>query len=220
MTTTATTPNAEQLLLHSYSRGRRHPMMIGLRTVGLKVTLLASPTQILVFLATAVPLWLGWSLWAHLGGFLNAVVMVGVPLGAAFAARALKVEGRSPLRAAVGVLSLALSPATGRRGGRATPRRRAHRRRLTYYLDSPAAPETATPLPPELATAAAPPLPAPASTPASTPAPADPQSGKATVPERPRRALQTVSVSELAAAAAALQAGAFRADRQLAEAPR
>jgi len=211
---TTATPNAEQLLLHSYSRGRRHPMMIGLRVVGLKVALLASPTQILVFLATAVPLWLGWSLWAHLGGFLNAVVMVGVPLGAAFAARALKVEGRSPLRAAAGVLSLALSPATGRRGGRATPRQRAHRRTVTYYLDSPTAPETPAPLPPEPATIrAAAPLPA-----APGPAPAPPAAPQSAT-ERSRRALQTVSVSELAAAAAALQAGAFRGARQLEEAP-
>lgn len=233
---TAPAPASDQLVLHSYSRGRRHPMMIGLRVVGVRVALLASPTQILVFLATAVPLWLTWSLWAHLGGAGNALVMVGLPLGASFAARALKVEGRSPIRAASGVLALMMSPASGRRAGKASSRSRPRRRTVSYYLD-PMPTSAATTRPPADATepaaataTASEAVTAPIQLP-TTPTTA-PTTSAASAAPRPRRApavtaaqsvvsaAPRVPVSELVAAARALQAGAFRGACELEEAAR
>lgn len=215
-----TVPGSDQLVLHSYSRGRRHPMMIGLRVVGVRVALLASPTQILVFLAAAVPLWLTWSLWAHLGGAGNAIVMVGLPVGASFAARALKVEGRSPIRAAAGVLALMMSPASGRRAGKANSRGRPRRRTVSYYLD-PMPVGAANPVPPAPAkqpvavTAATQP-------PTLSKAAPAPRRGPAAVAARPAgaSAVPRVPVSELVAAARALQAGAFRGSAQLEEVSR
>lgn len=218
-----TTPAGEQLVLHSHTRGRRHPMMIGLRVVGVRVALLASPTQILVFVATAVPLWLTYSLWAHLGGVGNALVMAGLPLGAAFAARALRVEGRSPMRAAAGVLALMLSPAAGRRGGRASSRSRPRRRTVTYYLD-PGPPRDPSPAPQaaaaeaQVAAVAVETAPATAPTVSTRKPPRIPEPAASPPrPAAPVRAPRAVPISELAAAARALQAGAFRRSAELEE---
>jgi len=55
-------------------------------------------------------------------------MMIAVPRGLAFAARALRIEGRAPWRAGLGWANLTLAPKHGRRLGQTEVRRRIPRR--------------------------------------------------------------------------------------------
>ncbi|HEY3143888.1 MAG TPA: hypothetical protein VGJ86_22315 [Acidimicrobiales bacterium] len=99
-----------------YTHARRHPVVIG-NIQGLRIPPV-TPAQLLVGVGSLVFLTVSYRIWAHFGGALNSVIMLGVPLGLAFAARALRVEGRAPWRAAFGWLMLVASPKRGMRLGK------------------------------------------------------------------------------------------------------
>jgi hypothetical protein len=100
-----------------YTHARRHPIVIG-NIQGLRIPPV-TPAQLLVGIGSLVLLLVTQPLWAHFGGAGNGLVMITVPLGLAYAARALRVEGRAPWRAALGWMTLMLAPRHGRRLGRA-----------------------------------------------------------------------------------------------------
>jgi hypothetical protein len=100
-----------------YTHARRHPVVIG-NIQGLRIPPV-TPAQLLVGVGSLVLLTVTYPIWAHFGGAVNGFLIVAVPLGLAFAARALRVEGRAPWRAGLGWLTLAVAPRRGTRLGRA-----------------------------------------------------------------------------------------------------
>ena len=99
-----------------YTHARRHPIIIG-NIQGLRIPPV-TPAQLLVGVGSLVLLVVTQPLWAHFGGAMNGLVMIAVPLGLAFAARALRVEGRAPWRAALGWFALVSAPRQGKRLGK------------------------------------------------------------------------------------------------------
>lgn len=76
-------------------------------------------TQLSVLLASALAINKTWHLWGPLfPPIVSVMAAVAVPALAAWAARRVKVEGRSPIRAALGWLALLCSPRDGAVGGR------------------------------------------------------------------------------------------------------
>jgi hypothetical protein len=109
-----------------YTHGRRHPIVIG-NIQGLRIPPV-TPAQLFVGVAGLVFLVATQSLWAHFGWAVNGTMLIAVPLGLAFTARALRIEGRAPWRAGLGWANLALAPRNGRRLGHTEVRRRVPRR--------------------------------------------------------------------------------------------
>jgi hypothetical protein len=105
-----------------YTHARRHPIVIG-NIQGLRIPPV-TPAQLIVGVGSLVLLVLTQPLWAHFGGAVNGLLMIAVPLGLAFAARALRVEGRAPWRAGLGWFMLVAAPRRGRRLGK--PERTQH----------------------------------------------------------------------------------------------
>lgn len=99
-----------------YTHARRHPIVIG-NIQGLRIPPV-TPAQLLVGIGSLGVLVVTQPLWAHFGGAVNALTMLAVPLGLAFAARALRVEGRAPWRAGLGWFMLMVAPRQGRRLGK------------------------------------------------------------------------------------------------------
>lgn len=99
-----------------YTHARRHPIIIG-NIQGLRIPPV-TPAQLLVGVGSLVLLVITQPLWAHFGGVMNGLVMIATPLGLAFAARALRVEGRAPWRAALGWFALVSAPRQGKRLGK------------------------------------------------------------------------------------------------------
>jgi hypothetical protein len=99
-----------------YTHARRHPVVIG-NIQGLRIPPV-TPAQLIVGVGSLVLLVAGYPLWAHFGGAINGFLMVSIPLGLAFAARALRVEGRAPWRAGLGWLMLVVAPRRGTRLGK------------------------------------------------------------------------------------------------------
>lgn len=99
-----------------YTHARRHPIVIG-NIQGLRIPPV-TPAQLLVGVGSLVLLVLSQPIWAHFGGAVNGLLMIAVPLGLAFAARALRVEGRAPWRAGLGWFMLVAAPRRGRRLGK------------------------------------------------------------------------------------------------------
>jgi hypothetical protein len=115
-----------------YTHARRHPIVIG-NIQGLRIPPV-TPAQLLVGIGSLVLLLLTQPLWAHFGGVVNGLTIVALPLGLAYAARALRVEGRAPWRAALGWLTLAFTPRHGRRLGRAERGQRWARRYRRVWI--------------------------------------------------------------------------------------
>jgi hypothetical protein len=99
-----------------YTHARRHPVVIG-NIQGLRIPPV-TPAQLLVGVGSLVVLTATHRIWAHFGGAINGFLMVAIPLGLAFAARALRVEGRAPWRAGLGWLMLVAAPRRGMRLGK------------------------------------------------------------------------------------------------------
>jgi hypothetical protein len=99
-----------------YTHARRHPIMIG-NIQGLRIPPV-TPAQLLVGVGSLVLLVVTQPIWAHFGGALNGLLLIAVPLGLAFAARALRVEGRAPWRAGLGWFMLVAAPRKGKRLGK------------------------------------------------------------------------------------------------------
>lgn len=98
-----------------YTHARRHPVVIG-NIQGLRIPPV-TPAQLFVGVGSLLFLLMTQPLWGHLGGALNSLVLLAVPLALAFAARALRIEGRAPWRAGLGWLVLLTAPRWGSRLG-------------------------------------------------------------------------------------------------------
>jgi hypothetical protein len=109
---------AQPIVCASYTHARRHPMVLG--TIAdwsfpFQVTI----TQIGVFLVGLVAVNQTWRFWAPLlAPVVATIVGVGLPVLVAWFARRVRIEGRSPLRAALGWIQLWSAPAAGVIGGR------------------------------------------------------------------------------------------------------
>ena len=78
-----------------------------------------SIAQIVVLVASFAGLTMTWSAWAPLlPNTLAMLVAAGVPIGAAWAVRRVRIEGRSLPRAGLGHLALWCQPTSGVAGGR------------------------------------------------------------------------------------------------------
>ena len=102
----------EVIHFQSYTHALRHPIIIG-RIAGWRLPWALSVTQLGAVGATAVALLATRPVWAHLGGVGNLVLFALFVGGAGWAARHWRIEGRSPIAAAAGILSVTLLP--GRR---------------------------------------------------------------------------------------------------------
>lgn len=118
-----------------YTHARRHPVVIG-NIQGLRIPPV-TPAQLAIGVGSLLLLTATYPIWAHFGGAVNGFLIVAVPLGLAFAARALRVEGRAPWRAGLGWLMLMVAPRRGLRLGK--PERTSlverHYRRRTWIAE-------------------------------------------------------------------------------------
>lgn len=96
-------------VFHSYTHALRHPIIIG-RIAGWRLPWALSATQLGAIAATTGLLLSTRSVWAHLGGVGNLAVFCLMVGGAGWAVRHWRVEGRSPLAAAAGIITVALAP--------------------------------------------------------------------------------------------------------------
>lgn len=108
----------EAITCRSYTRARRHPLVIG-KIGGWTLPTPITPAQLGVLTGSFLALLWTRALWAHLGELGNLVVQGLVPLTLAWAVRHLRIEGRPPLRAAVGLAQYLASPREGALRGRA-----------------------------------------------------------------------------------------------------
>ena len=106
----------EPLVCRVYTHGRRHPIVIG-NIQGLRIPPV-TPAQLGLGVGSLVVLALTRALWARFGGLVDGLVLAAVPLVLAWAARAVRMEGRAPWRAGLGWLQLLASPREGFRLGR------------------------------------------------------------------------------------------------------
>ncbi|MCX4448386.1 TcpE family conjugal transfer membrane protein [Streptomyces sp. NPDC087866] len=106
------------LVGHSYTRARKHPLVIGKLPGGGRIP--GGPytiTQIITMAGVFVLLLMVRDLWAFFG-IGNAFVMVIVPWGLAWLMRYARMDGRDPARALLGLLTYGTSPPGGRLAGR------------------------------------------------------------------------------------------------------
>lgn len=106
------------ILCASYTHARRHPMVLG-RIAGWAPPFQLSVSQLAVLVCSFLSLmWSrpAWTIVVPPG--LSGVVLLGGPIGLAWAIRRVRVEGRSLPRAALGWLTLWSQPSGGTVGGR------------------------------------------------------------------------------------------------------
>ena len=72
-----------------------------------------TPAQLALAVGSGVVLAMTRVLWAHFGAVGNGLLFVAVPVGLAWAARAVRMEGRAPWRAGLGWLQQLASPREG-----------------------------------------------------------------------------------------------------------
>jgi hypothetical protein len=95
-------------VFHSYTHSLRHPIIIG-RIAGWRLPWALSATQLGALAGTAGVLLATRPLWAHLGGVANLAVFCVVLAAVSWGVRHWRIEGRSPLRVAAAVISVALA---------------------------------------------------------------------------------------------------------------
>jgi len=109
---------AQPIVCASYTHARRHPMVLG-SIGGWSPPFQVTMTQLGVLLASALVINKSWHLWGPLfPPIVSVLLALAVPTGAAWAARRVKIEGRSPGRAALGWVMLMCAPQSGSVGGR------------------------------------------------------------------------------------------------------
>jgi hypothetical protein len=116
---------SERIRCRTYTHARRHPMVLG-RIAGWTPPVQLSVTQIIVLLASlgaAVRTWQWWA--APLPDAVALVAVLGIPVVLTWAARRVRVEGRSLPRAVLGTLALWAVPRDGIVAGRPCRERRA-----------------------------------------------------------------------------------------------
>lgn len=108
----------EVIQCRSYTHARRHPLVIG-KIGGWVLPTPITPAQLGVLAGSFLALLRTRALWAHLGGIGNLMIQGLVPFALAWAIRHFRIEGRPPLRAALGLATYLLSPRGGILRGRA-----------------------------------------------------------------------------------------------------
>lgn len=108
----------EELIGHSYTRARKHPLVIGKlpgagRLPGGPYTI----TQVMTMVITFGLLVMTRGLWAHFGA-MNFLLMVLIPGGLAWVLRYARLDGRDPARAVRSLLIYSSTPAQGRLAGK------------------------------------------------------------------------------------------------------
>lgn len=119
-TTSTTVGRGDALVGRCYTRARRLPLMIG-RLPGGRGQVWGGPytlTQFLTACVALVVLWQTYGIWARFSTGWDALILLGVPALLAWLVRRARIEGRDPLRAAVGVVAFLAYPSTGRLAGR------------------------------------------------------------------------------------------------------
>lgn len=101
----------------SYTHALRHPVIIG-HVAGWRLPWALSASQLGAVAAAAVTMLATKAVWAHLGGVGNMVLFCLVVGASGWVARHWRIEGRSPLRYAVSVAAVAVTPRRGVRNGR------------------------------------------------------------------------------------------------------
>ncbi len=120
---------------NSYTHARRYPMVIG-KIGGFVLPTPLSPSQIATLIGSFLLLlvtrrW--WSMFTP--AVFDVIVVVAVPAALAWAVRHLRMEGRSPIKMAVGVVTLLVSPPHGTvRGHQVWGPERPHRILNTIYI--------------------------------------------------------------------------------------
>ena len=105
----------------SYTYARRHPKVIG-RIGGWAPPVQLSFVQLGTLAATLVLLAMSWNVWApSLPPLLRLMVVTTVPAASCWGVRRTRLEGRSLVRTAIGVLTLACQPRDGSLHGRPMP---------------------------------------------------------------------------------------------------
>jgi hypothetical protein len=133
-------PDDDAIHCASYTHARRHPMVLG-RIAGWAPPFQLTITQVAVVLVSFISLTWSWDLWAaQLPATFAFAIAVGIPIGAAWTVRHVRVEGRSLARTALGYTMLASAPRAGRVGGRPHRARRACRTAIGVWFTGEAAP--------------------------------------------------------------------------------
>lgn len=110
--------DGKPLIGRSYTRARKHPLVIGRFPGGGRIP--GGPytiTQIVTMVAVFILLLGLRDLWAVFG-LGNVLVLVVVPWGLAWLMRYARMDGRDPARALLGLLAYATAPPGGRLAGR------------------------------------------------------------------------------------------------------
>ena len=100
------------LQCRSYTHARRFPLVIG-KVGGYALPTPLTPAQVVVLLGTVTVELSTRQHWARFPGPIDLVVAMLLPLALAWAVRHATVEGRSPLRFGIGLLTYALRPRRG-----------------------------------------------------------------------------------------------------------
>ncbi|MEV7004014.1 hypothetical protein AB0N62_41200 [Streptomyces sp. NPDC093982] len=108
----------EELIGHSYTRARKHPLVIGKlpgagRLPGGPYTI----TQVMTMVISFGLLVMTRDLWAHFGA-TNFILMALIPWGLAWVLRYARLDGRDPARAVRSLLIYSSTPAQGRLAGK------------------------------------------------------------------------------------------------------
>ncbi|MGW4894573.1 hypothetical protein ACWEQL_20205 [Kitasatospora sp. NPDC004240] len=114
----STADDGKELIGHSYTRARKHPLVVGKlpgagRIPGGPYTVTQIVTMVVAFGFLAATR----AIWAHFG-LMDIVIMVTVPWGLAWVLRYARLDGRDPARAIRSLLVYVSTPAAGRLAGR------------------------------------------------------------------------------------------------------
>ena len=110
--------HARGIICATYTHARRHPRVLG-RIAEWSMPFQVTFTQLGVFVASLLVVNKTWRYWGPtLPPSVGSILAVGAPVVLAWLARRVKIEGRSPLRAALGWVQLWTTPHAGHIAGR------------------------------------------------------------------------------------------------------